>query len=291
MQKIKQKLLHNYFRLRSYIGRPKIVSQPSITVVNQHDICQNPIFLIGVHRSGTSLCRRIINSHSNIACPPETFFLEHFASIIRDKKTLAGLRGIGLNVENYPQEVGKWASQYHEAYRISQKKERWADKTPQYINCLEEINQMFPEKTLYVMIYRHPLDVITSIHNKSWNFGTYDPDPFVNTAKYVALSLEKQLKFMDKYPDRCHSIFYEKLVTEPEQSLKSLFNFLGESWEEEVLNYHQFQHGFGTEDPVVRGTQGFLNNSGNWKYLSDEQIKKILPIIDPFLTKLGYEKS
>jgi len=31
-----------------------------------------PIFIIGCPRSGTSLLRRIVDSHSCIACPPES---------------------------------------------------------------------------------------------------------------------------------------------------------------------------------------------------------------------------
>jgi hypothetical protein len=291
MEKIKTlkiEFMQNYRRFRSYLGRPKIVTQPSI-IVKEYEPCRNPIFLVGVHRSGTSLCRRIINSHSNIACPPETFFLEHFANMIRDEKTPAGMEGLGIDVKNWTLEIGKWASRYHEAYRLSQNKSRWADKTPQYVDYLWEIEEMFGTYVKYIMIYRHPLDVIYSIYKRGWNLANYDDNKLINVAKYVSIALEKQLAFEHEHSQKCHRIFYEKLTSQPDEILRNMFNFLEEPWEESVLNYHEFDHGFGTEDPIVKGTKGFLNNSGNWKCLPKTDLETILPIISNVIDKLGYE--
>ncbi len=288
-ERLKTKFGHAYYRLRSYLGRPKMVVQDKPVIVSEIDICEQPIFLIGVHRSGTSLCRRLLNSHSHVACPPETFFLEHFANMIRDEKTFAGLEGMGFDRSSALQEIRVWASRYHEAYRISKNKPRWADKTPQYIEILPELEQIFGQQAQYIMIYRHPLDVVHSIFNRHWSFGNYDSDPLKNTAYYVNQSLKTQISFAQSVPERCFSLFYEKLVESPETTLKEVFEFLGLPWEEDVLMYHKFEHGFGTEDPVVRGTKGFLQNFGNWRSFSEDQISEIVPILKSVIAHLGYE--
>ena len=88
--------------------------------------------------------------------------------------------------------------------------------------------------------------------------------------------------------NRCFDLFYENLIKKPEETLKNMFQFLGETWEPDVLNYHKFEHGFGTEDPIVRGTTGFTPNFDNWQAFSSEQLSSILPIVEDVMKELGY---
>ncbi|MGD1911141.1 MAG: sulfotransferase, partial [Rivularia sp. (in: cyanobacteria)] len=177
--KSNSKLFQTYKRFRSYLGRPKLVVQTKPVIISDENQTNNPIFLIGIHRSGTSLVRRIVNSHSNIACPPETFFLEHFAAMVRTQHTFAGFRGLGIEKSEALNEIRLWASRHHEAFRMAQGKKRWADKTPQYVGILPEIEEIFGTKTQYIMIFRHPLDVVYSIFQRGWKFGDYDPNLLV----------------------------------------------------------------------------------------------------------------
>ncbi|MGB7293165.1 MAG: sulfotransferase [Thermodesulfobacteriota bacterium] len=279
LKRVKINLSQEYYRFRSYIGRPRLVVQKQPVILSDADLCENPIFIIGVHRAGTSLVRRIVDSHSRIACPPETFFLQYFATMIRDETNLAGLEGLGINRESSSFEIRKWASRYHEAYRIMRGKDRWADKTPQYISILPELEQIFGPRVQYIMVFRHPLDVIHSIIKRGWKFGDYHSDLLMNTAMYVSDSIRKQVSFANNYPDRCFYLYYENLILNPEKNLQAMFKFLGERWESGVLNYNNFEHGFGTEDPVVRGTKGFMTNFGNWKAFNQKQLSAIIPIV------------
>ena len=54
-----------------------------------------PIFVIGCFRSGTSLLRRILDSHSRIACPPESKFIAPLAEVFRRRNSLKGLATMG----------------------------------------------------------------------------------------------------------------------------------------------------------------------------------------------------
>jgi protein-tyrosine sulfotransferase len=56
-----------------------------------------PSFLIGIYRSGTTLLRYVLDSHSNIAVPPETNFLYPLADLWRSEWSENGLRGIGVD--------------------------------------------------------------------------------------------------------------------------------------------------------------------------------------------------
>lgn len=271
-----------YRRFRCYISKPKLVVQNRPVIIEDYASTTNPIFVIGIHRSGTSLVRRIINSHSNIACPPETMYLLHFASMLQDQATFSGFQGLGFDKEDAIQEVRVWASRYHEAFRLAQGKSRWADKTPQYIDILNDLNILYGPETQYIMVFRNPLDVVYSIYNRGWKFGDFSNDLLINTARYVASALNKQLRFMELHNDKCFHLNYKDLMIFPEHTLKKLFIFLGEPWEQDVLNFNKFDHGFGLEDPIVRGTKGFQPSFDNWKSFSSSQLSTIKEILGDF---------
>src|SRR5436190_24224984 len=58
-----------------------------------------PIFIVGCQRSGTSLRRRIVDSHSRIACPPETKFVLPLVEVLRSPQAMSGLESMGYGRE------------------------------------------------------------------------------------------------------------------------------------------------------------------------------------------------
>ena len=124
---------------------------------------ENPIFIIGVHRSGTTLVRLILDSHSRIACPPESFFLLSLQHFLGNEKTTEGLRAMGFPREQVVERLREFTTQFFEEYVASRGKSRWADKTPAYINCLDLIDTLYGSSARYVLIFRHGLDSACSI--------------------------------------------------------------------------------------------------------------------------------
>ena len=232
--------------------------------------------------------RRVVNAHPSIACPPETFYMNYFAKMIDDSEVRAGLFGVGCDDEKIDLEVGKWASRYHEAFRSLSNKPRWADKTPQYTSILPQLNRMYRD-VQFIFIYRHPLDVLYSQYKRGWKFGEYSEDLLENNAIYIAESIKKMAEFKLRFPDRVHEVFYEQLVERPEEVLRGMFGFLGEPWCEEVLEYHKKDHGFGTEDPVVKGMKGFIKNHDNWIVFSEHQKKIAVSYLSDAMSMLGYK--
>jgi len=272
-------LKHFIYRARHWVSKPRVVRSSKPVILSDEDRCKNPIFLIGVHRSGTSLLRRIFNSHKNIACPPETVYLSYFARMLDDQGVVDGLSGFGYEGKELDYQIGIWASRFHEAYRIAEGKRRWADKTPQYTEILPALERMYGQGCNYVMLFRNPLDILYSMTKREWRFGAYHEDLLVNNAMYIREAIGRMKDFIDEHQERCSVLCYEKLVVDPDGELRRVFTEVGEDWDPGVLEFNKKSHGYGLEDPIVAGTRKFHKNFGNWKGFKEDEIQKVMPIL------------
>lgn len=275
-------------QVRSFLARPRLIVQQTPVILDESEFCDNPIFLIGVHRSGTSLTRRMFNRHAHIACPPETFFLQHYATIVAEEECFAGFRGMGFERPTALKELRRAASRFHEAFRKAEGKPRWADKTPQYVFCADALAELFGPEARFVVIFRHPFDIVTSIYHRGWRKADFAEDLFENTVHYVADAHARQLAFLARHPDQARPLFYESLCQAPEATLTELLAWLGEPWDPQMLDFAGGRHNQGTEDPMIRGLRTIELNLGTWKTLSPAQIAFLRQHLGSHAEALGY---
>lgn len=277
-----EKFAWYYNRIKSYVGRPRLVIQDKPIVLDTADRCDSPIFLIGVHRSGTSLVRRMFNSHPDIACPPESFFMKTYVEMLDDELTEAGYSGFGYDKEEMRQMLARQASDLHEAYRISQGKSIWADKTPRYVFQIDGLDRLFAHKARFVLILRHPGDVVASNFTRGWTF-TENDDPFESAVEHVQQGNQAMLAFESAHPDRCARIHYEAMCDDPETVLTQAMTQIGLEYDPEMLRFGEKSHNYGLEDPVVRGKTTIEASSGYWKSLTPEQQGRLVDVFGPEL--------
>lgn len=281
-----------YRRLRAFVGRGWVVERAPIQISNGEAAhFDAPIFVIGTHRSGTSLLRRIVDSHRRIACPPESLFFEKYTAILEDSASMAALESMGFDREQVLQGLRESCSYFHRAYCLAKGKRRWADKTPQYAAILEPLKAIFGDEARFVIIFRHPLDVSYSIWDRRWKLKEVTGDLLVDTCEYVRESAQKQLEFVTRHPSSALVLHYDQLVRQPEPCLRRLCEFLGEDWDPAMLNHSDQPHDFGTEDPIVRGTKGFNGSFMNWAAWSQSQQDHAWSILGQIAAKLGYNKD
>lgn len=254
-----------------------------------------PIFLCGVHRSGTTLLRLIFDSHSRIACPPESFFVGPLASVLRDAKSMEGLLAMGFERPHVLERLRETAAYFFEMYAASRGKERWADKTPSYIDWLDEIDELFGPGCRYVMIYRHGLDAACSIATIDLpELAAYRDvqrdERLVPAARYWAAQCRKLRDFQQRHPERCIELRYESLCADPEPELRRVFEFVGERFEPELLRFHEqpHDHWVGLQDSKAAEAQGFRARSGTWRDEKPELVRAMLDEVGPMLRVLGY---
>ena len=258
-----------------------------------------PGFLIGTYRSGTTLLRYVLDSHSNIAVPPETNFLYPLADLWRSEWVKNGVQGAGIDENALLDRLRGLAAGILDDYATAKGKSRWFDKTPAYVDILDFLDALFGERCRYIMLYRHGLDVANSLaimYEKQVLGGpakqyadACDQSPRLTFARYWAEQCEKMLAFEEARRDQCFRIYYEQYAKEPEKYLSPLFEFLDEPWEPEVLNFNKKQHDFGLQDDKILETRGFKPSIGKYREWDEEEIAAAKEVTADTMMKLGYE--
>lgn len=220
-----------------------------------------PIFVLGCGRSGTTLLRLMLNSHSRIGIPGETWY---FPELHADRAAIgdwpdAEWRGrlteriAGLPVFaqlGVPSELlrsqletvtrDEWPlviASANLAFACCERKARWGDKTPGYVRCLPLIKHLFPDaKILHVI--RDGRDVVLSFLQQS--FG---PNGVLEGADYWRADVERGRRDgRQVFGASYHEVRYEELVADPERVLRGVCNAIGEAYEPGMLEYHESAH-------------------------------------------------
>jgi hypothetical protein len=194
-----------------------------------------PIFVVGCHRSGTTLFRLILDSHPRISCGPETRFLREFESVTNDENW-PRMQLYGLPREWWDERFAAFFRDFKETYARSQGKQRWADKTPLYVNHLDYIDRLFPD-CVVINIVRDGRDVARS-HRETWGY-TAGLKAIEKWPRYV----EAAERYGNRVgPDRYLEVRYEDVVGNTEKTMRSVLAWLNEEWSDSVLHHMDFPH-------------------------------------------------
>ena len=193
-----------------------------------------PIFVVGCQRSGTTMLRLILDSHSRISCGPETRFLEDMERIVgSDWKRLSQY---GFSQEEWLSRIAGFFGGIQSDYAAGRGKERWADKSPRYAMKLDFILRLFPDAQI-VHVIRDGRDVAVS-HRKRFGYWSCVKSS-VKWPRYIAQARAGGAALP---AHQYHELRYEDLVTDQEATLRSLMDFLGEPWEPGMLDFESHSH-------------------------------------------------
>jgi len=287
-----------WHRLRQIRGAPR-----ERVVVREINAAERrrlpPGFIVGVYRSGTTLLRFVLDSHPNIVVPPESNFLNGLAELRNNEWYRKGFQGVGVDAAGLTARLRDFAWGVFDDYAQAKGKGkgRWFDKTPSYTEQLDFLDTLFGPECRYLMLYRHGLDVATSMtrmqggdvnNGPGKRFAHLYASARVCNAAYWAEQCERMLAFEAAHPGQCFRLRYEDYSAEPERYLPPLFAFLGEPWEPAVLRFAEQRHDYGLQDSKVLETREFKPNTGTWHDWPAEELEQARTLIAPTLDRLGY---
>jgi len=224
-----------------------------------------PVFIIGVPRSGTTLLAAMLAAHTNMSCGPETHFyrwinkvnvsdilddqfwpdsaVDFVQSIIRrsytDEAPKPLIEKYNLDKQQIKSYLNKKSpsvaailSSVTESFMLLSKKTRWVEKTPDHIEYLTEIRRDFPDSRI-VRIIRDPRDIALSLNKLPWGVKSF----FEGLAYWK--KLDDASKDFFATDGNSYTLNFEDLIRCPKEELTRLCEFIGEPFEDRMLDTSQ----------------------------------------------------
>ncbi len=266
------------------------------------------IIILGAPRSGTTLLRRLVDAHPNIACPGETNVFTSCGRFLRSERIAEGVRiGVldglgyaGFSSSEVLARLREFSFSFHREYAQKQGKARWASKTAFDAFYLDEIEHLCGEQAHFICIQRHGLDVACSIQELCNKNGTYLKELHEYVIRYPTMleafahawvDLAQSLDaFVKRHQQNAVQVTYEDLIEHTDATMARIMESVGEEWNPALIDRAlENRSNLGLGDwKTYRRTSIGAESVGRWRELSRDTVGRLGAICNPTLTLCGY---
>src|ERR687898_3548750 len=276
------------------------------------------LFIVGCARSGTTLVHRIVDAHPRIAITPEMHWLSRYVNYFKNQNRLVtpevvselaghkrfaqfeipreefeGLLGSGEAVP-YP----TFLNRVFGLYGKIKNKPLVGNKTSGYVRSIPTFHALWPD-TKFVHIIRDGRDVCLSVLNwkkaerTAGRYASWEEDPVTTTALWWERKVRKAREDGAALgPALYHETFYEDLVDDPERECKRLCRFLGVTYDDAMIRFHEGRErvkpGRGAKSAWLRVTSGLRD----WRTeMCTGDVERFEAAAGDLLEELGYERA
>lgn len=204
------------------------------------DTATQPIFIVGMPRSGSTLIEQILASHPSVLGGGEMNLMRRVQNTMVDS---AG--SVPAFVASNP-DMRPWAAAYLEPVKDALKqagKTRFTDKQLQNFKRIGLIKLMFPNARI-VHCLRNPLDHLFTIWRRP--FST-DSVPYSYDHEELGGYYRLYRKVMEHWdcvlPGFVYHQRYEDIVASPEAAMRKLLEYCNLEWNPACLEFHRTERG------------------------------------------------
>ncbi|MFT4613536.1 MAG: tetratricopeptide (TPR) repeat protein [Bacteroidia bacterium] len=232
---------------------------------------EEPIFIVGMPRTGTTLVEKILASHSQVFAAGE---LQNFP--LQVKKSLRGSSAGPLDIETMEQAAAEPIFHLGQNYLQSTRPRtghsaRFIDKLPLNFINLGLIAKALP-KAKIICLRRDPMDVCLSNYRQLFagNFPYYRYNLNLLDCGRYYIAFDKLMQhWHNRMPGMIYDIHYEALVADTDAQARSLLKFCDLTWEDQCLDFHSSGGSVATPS-AVQVRQGIYSSSvDRWRRYGD----------------------
>lgn len=188
-------------------------------------LTDQPVFVLGAPRSGTSMMQWALRQHPDLWGGPESDFMVPLVEKLREihdfgsrREDLHWLSGQKVSLDEFLEYMGLGLNALFTSRAGGL---RWVEQTPQYTLHMGEILSLFPGAR-FVLMLRDGRDVVESLKN------FVNPVEHIDAARLWARFAGVGLDFATgPRGDRVHVVRYQEAIEDTSETMARLFEFLG----------------------------------------------------------------
>jgi len=261
---------------------------------------RDPIFVVGLPRSGSTLIEQILASHSQIEGTMELRVLPYLVGRIGAKGAVqyrSGQSHPALSTDTqapYPEclrnlnidDLKTLGEEYLERARIHRIHDRpfFVDKMPDNFAHIGLIHLMLPNARI-IDARRHPMACCFSSFKHYFALGKDFSYSLSDLGRYYSDYVQLTAHFDKVLPGRIHRVFYEHMVDDTEGEIRRLFDYLELPFEEQTLRFHETDRPVRTASADQVRRPIFKDSLEQWQHY-EQWLEPLKGALGPALT--GY---
>lgn len=227
------------------------------------DFAPDPIFVVGLPRSGSTLVEQILASHSQIE---GTMELNDLLRIVR-RLDLPGGRYPEALSQVPPAQLATLGHDYLHATRIQRRSARpfFIDKLPVNFMHIGLIATILP-KAKIIDVRRHPLSCGWSCFKQYFARGHDFSYDLGDIGAYYRAYLGFMALWDDRLLGHVHRVVYEDLVADTGAEVRRLLAYLGLDYEPACLDFHRTERAVRTPSAEQVRQPIFTSSLDQWRH-------------------------
>jgi tetratricopeptide (TPR) repeat protein len=226
-----------------------------------------PVFIIGMPRSGTTLTEQIIASHPDVYGAGELHYLLNIAHQFNQPhapfpKNLQSLS---------PEQTQALAQSYlTQLQKNSAAAQRITDKMPSNFLLLGLIHILFPQAKI-IHVNRHPVATCFSGFQQQFAHGQHHSYDLSELGQYYRQYHQLMSHWRRILPSDCFlDIQYESIVEDIENEARRLIQYCGLSWSDDCLDFHRHARPIKTASLVQVRQPIYRTSLASWQHYESQ---------------------